>query len=307
MKAFHEVRSYRSNYSLWHSTYQDISFLAHWHNEIELILLRTGSSSISVNDRTFEAQQGDLIICNSGDIHYSDAANQQNTIDFIVFDPALLGQNYPSLLCPQHLIPGGFLQEHRLIAPLDHLIETIDAELDEKQLYYQEIITAALREFWFRLRRCIPDEPSDVHLQGQRSEFLYAFHQLLGFLEEHFSEDIPLETAASMIGYSTGYFSKTFKRLIGINYITYLNMLRIEHAVSCLQSSSDKIIDIALQCGFHNIRTFNRTFREITGYSPTEFLQHSSADSFSLTYYQRRSSEQKLAQDNSPTIINNQC
>lgn len=305
MRAFHEVRSYRSNYSMWHSTYQNISFLAHWHNEIELIYLRSGRSSISANDQTFSAQQGDLVLCNSGDIHYSDDADPCNLIDFIVFDPALLGSNYPSLHCPHHLITRQFLQEHQLDSLLLRLIDTIDEELGEKQAYYQEIVTSVLREFWWSLRRSLPDEKADAKLQTQNREMLKSFHELLRFLEEHFAEDIPLEAAASMLGYSAGYFSKSFKKLIGINYITYLNMLRIEHAMSRLQNSSDKIIEIALGCGFHNLRTFNRTFKEITGYTPTDFKFQSTTDSYTLTYYQRRSSEQKLTQDGSAAAINN--
>ena len=37
MKAFHEVRNYDSDYMVWHSRYENVGFLAHWHKEIELI------------------------------------------------------------------------------------------------------------------------------------------------------------------------------------------------------------------------------------------------------------------------------
>ena len=43
MKAFHEVRSYDSDFMVWHSNYENIGFLAHWHKEIELIYVRSGS------------------------------------------------------------------------------------------------------------------------------------------------------------------------------------------------------------------------------------------------------------------------
>ena len=37
MKAFHEVRNYDSDYMVWHSRYENVGFLAHWHKEIEMI------------------------------------------------------------------------------------------------------------------------------------------------------------------------------------------------------------------------------------------------------------------------------
>ena len=44
MKAFHEVRNYRSDFMVWQCAYTNISFLAHWHQEIELVYLRSGSA-----------------------------------------------------------------------------------------------------------------------------------------------------------------------------------------------------------------------------------------------------------------------
>ena len=49
MKAFHEVRNYDSDYMVWHSRYENVGFLAHWHKEIELIYVRSGSCLLSIN------------------------------------------------------------------------------------------------------------------------------------------------------------------------------------------------------------------------------------------------------------------
>lgn len=60
MKAFHEVRSYDSDFMVWHSNYENIGFLAHWHKEIELIYVRSGSCRLSITDMNFTAHAGDL-------------------------------------------------------------------------------------------------------------------------------------------------------------------------------------------------------------------------------------------------------
>ena len=86
MKAFHEVRNYDSDYMVWHSRYDNIGFLAHWHKEIELIYVRSGSCLLSVTDQTFLARTGDLAVCESGMIHYSDSHGMDNSLDFIIFD-----------------------------------------------------------------------------------------------------------------------------------------------------------------------------------------------------------------------------
>ncbi|MFQ9150244.1 MAG: hypothetical protein ACLR6B_00355 [Blautia sp.] len=58
MKAFHEVRNYRSDFMVWQCAYTNISFLAHWHQEIELIYLRSGSARFaSMNTISLPGQE----------------------------------------------------------------------------------------------------------------------------------------------------------------------------------------------------------------------------------------------------------
>ena len=58
MKAFHEVRNYRSDFMVWQCAYTNISFLAHWHQEIELVYLRSGSARFCINEHNFTARAG---------------------------------------------------------------------------------------------------------------------------------------------------------------------------------------------------------------------------------------------------------
>ena len=48
MKAFHEVRNYNSDLMVWCSGYENISFVAHWQKEIELVYVQSGEASFHV-------------------------------------------------------------------------------------------------------------------------------------------------------------------------------------------------------------------------------------------------------------------
>ena len=87
MKAFHEVRNYRSDFMVWRCAYTNISFLAHWHQEIELVYLRSGSARFCINEHNFTARAGDLVLIDTGDIHYSDSSEMKMNWIFLFLIP----------------------------------------------------------------------------------------------------------------------------------------------------------------------------------------------------------------------------
>jgi len=305
MKAFHEIRTYASDFMVWHSSYKNISFLAHWHQEVEFIYVRSGSAHLSINEHNFTAHKGDLVVIDTGDFHYSDSSKMKNVLDFIIFDPSIISSLYYHTHFTHPLITRAMLKKYGLEQELSQLFDTTESELLHKNPYYQDIIKASLRTFWFRLKRQHPRSNSAMQSQSKRISMLYDLQQLLAYLEEHYAENITLVFAAEKIGFSESHFSKVFKKLIGINFITYLNMVRVERAATDLKNTSQKVTDIALNCGFNNVRTFNRTFKEITGYTPSQFMNLTDPDSYNLTYYKRRSSKQEFVENDSLTVVKN--
>ena len=305
IKAFHEIRSYDSDFMVWHSSYQNISFLAHWHKEIELIYVRSGSCRLNITDRTFTAHAGALAVCESGEIHYSDSYDMKNCLDFIIFDTSIIGPIFQNPRFSHPLVTREQLEAYGLNHILHSLIHTVSRELKEKAPYYQEVVTSSLQTFWALLKRHHPRTESGALPDGKRSRMLNDLQSLLSYIDEHYGDSISLEFAAGSMNFSTSYFSRIFKKLMGINFVTYLNMVRVEGAAYELRHTQRKITDIALSCGFNNIRTFNRVFKEITGCTPSEFLLLPDPDTYKRTYYKRRSAEQEFVKNDSLTVVQN--
>lgn len=317
MKAFHEVRSYGSDFMVWCQTYEDISFLSHWHKEIELIYISAGSCRISVGDQSFTAHGGDLVICDSGNIHYSDSYEEKNVLHFLVFDPGIISPvyEYSRFLCPH--VAREELERYGLEVHMQRLFESVAAELERQENYYQDIIKARIREFWYLLKRNLPHSSAKAVSYNKRIEQMYDFQQFLSYMEEHYNENITLEYAAEQMNFSPSHFSKMFKKLTGINFVTYLNMVRVEKAMECLQSTSMKITEIGFHCGFNNVRTFNRVFKEVTGYTPSQFAAEMEGERPSIygrrkeleryqpSYYLQRYSQKKYVENDSMTLIKN--
>lgn len=302
MKAFHEVRSYDSNFFVWHSAYENIGFLGHWHKELEFIYLRSGSASICINNQVYPIKAGDLVFCDSGDIHYSNSYELEHTIEFLVFDPQIITSGYQYSNFSSPIFSAEQLSACGLTHEVEDLFSQIPIELQNKEPFYQDIVRAKIRSFWYLLKRKIPNSPTSV-LQGSRSVLLNDLQKLLSFLEEHYAENITLEQAAHIMHFSNSHFSKTFKKLTGIHFVTYVNRIRVEHASELIRSGSGKMTEISLSCGFSNIRTFNRVFKEITGFTPSQFARLSETELANVSYQITRSDEERLSNQDSKTLI----
>ncbi|HZK26497.1 MAG TPA: helix-turn-helix transcriptional regulator, partial [Thermoclostridium sp.] len=70
---------------------------------------------------------------------------------------------------------------------------------------------------------------------------------------------------------STSYLSRMFKKELGVNFIDYLNGLRVEKAKELLIDSQYKTYEVAEEVGISDAHYFSRLFKKYEGISPTEF------------------------------------
>lgn len=65
---------------------------------------------------------------------------------------------------------------------------------------------------------------------------------------------------------------RLFIKEMHMSFHEYCLLLKLQKAEALLLGTKDKIIDIALACGFDNISYFNRTFKKQYGMSPSEYI-----------------------------------
>jgi len=79
----------------------------------------------------------------------------------------------------------------------------------------------------------------------------------------------PVKRLAEVSGVSEAHFARSFKRAFGIPPHRYLLTRRIEQATTLLRDTDFGITDIAFATGWESLGTFGRTFRDVTGLSPS--------------------------------------
>ena len=95
--------------------------------------------------------------------------------------------------------------------------------------------------------------------------------QAIDYMKTYFYQDLSLEEVADHAGLNASYFSTTFKKYTGSNFVAYLMSLRIEHAKRLLRDPNYKILQIAQESGFHDTRYFAKIFKKNVGITPSEY------------------------------------
>lgn len=90
----------------------------------------------------------------------------------------------------------------------------------------------------------------------------------LEYIEAHLGSQIEIRDIAKLVALSKSHFSRTFKRSVGFSPRAYVSARRVERAKLMMRSTSERLSDIALVCGFADQSHLNRHFRRIVGMSP---------------------------------------
>ena len=256
MLAKFEKRAYAGNEHVWVGKYRNLHNISHWHMEHELIACREGSAQVMLDDTMFHITRQQCIFCHSGRVHYI-SASPDSVLLVCLFDEKL----YDPITSPFALENPVFEDRYGILPKLSE----IRHELQNQPIFFECRTEAMIGEILVDVFRGEPLRKA----QWQFSDVITRYKQLLNHIDLEY-EHITYQNAVQFMNMSDAYFSRYFKRQAGMTFSQYLNVVRIEKSVQLLDSAPTmKITDVMLRCGFNTIRSFNRVFREVTGFTPT--------------------------------------
>jgi len=104
---------------------------------------------------------------------------------------------------------------------------------------------------------------------------LYSSEQIVdnikAYIQNNFNKVLTLDKISSLFFLNPSYCSFLFKEKTGINFIDYVNQVRIGKAKELLGSTDDKVYKIAKSLGYDNTKYFFRVFKKLTGLTPEEY------------------------------------
>lgn len=245
----------------------------HWHTALEINFISRGSGYYLINGTRHDFQEGDIILINSNDLHRA-FENDGLVMTVIMFDPAYfaLEQRYePELLIPFREIGLRFDnlldREHPVLARLGAAIEEMRREFTRREPHYEAVVRSQLVQFMAYVNRYFAKEQDR---RASRVRGMETVRQVINAMEADIAYPWTLKELAASAHLSPSRFSALFVQTVGTSPMDYLIQLRLSAAVSLLESSDKKMIEIADTCGFRNLSNFNRLFKQHVGKQPSD-------------------------------------
>ena len=97
----------------------------------------------------------------------------------------------------------------------------------------------------------------------------------VGYIQEHFGENLTVNDLAEHYEMSPNYFSSMFKKEMSRSAVNYITELRINQARELLYHSELSVVDISKKVGYEDSQYFFRVFKKYLGMTPLQYREES--------------------------------
>ena len=147
-----------------------------------------------------------------------------------------------------------------------YLFKEMIHELQTCRTGFEELLDMSLRQIFLLVQRSWEERKPTVSSYLQE-EIDYARK----YFNEHYNEDISIEEYAQSRGMSVSWFLRNFKQMTMKSPMQYILTIRINNAVSLLETTDYNVTEISTIIGYDNPLYFSRIFKKQKGVSPSDY------------------------------------
>jgi AraC family transcriptional regulator len=103
------------------------------------------------------------------------------------------------------------------------------------------------------------------------SAYEEAIQRVVDEIEDRLGEELRFADLARLSNFSEFHFHRVFHALAGLPVMEYVRVRRLVRAAARVAYSQDRLLDIAIDCGFGTPETFIRAFRKLYGMTPGDY------------------------------------
>lgn len=256
------------------------SITAHWHDELELILVLSGQFNLKINMDSYICNKGDIILIKSAALHYfSIQNNKYATWNSIVFNLDQLNSNILDNCSVNFITP---IIKNELELPViiskkspynndlkNIIINIIDSYNTKYYGFELEIKSLMFKYFSILFKhKLISKKNTHTNLNEEKIEKIKL---TIKYIKDNYNKNISIDMLSQMCHYNQYHFMRFFKKYSGKTCVQFIKNYRLEKAANLISTTNLPITVISLDVGFTNVSYFIRSFKEKYTLTPKEF------------------------------------
>lgn len=248
----------------------------HWHREVEFGYVSEGSIAIEYENHKLTLASGDGFFINSNRLHAMRPVGRPpcKTVN-IVFDPEIIAGAPHSVYETKYVLPlvanpnigvvtfsPAVGWQRSVLAAL----QSAYAAYADANYGYELQTRNLLSQAWCALlEKAVPPAQDGCRPQNQHIK------SILTYIHAHYKHPVTLGDIARGANIGVRTCCRCFRQQIGITPFRYLMEYRVKIAAEQLASTDKSITEICFDTGFNDTSYFAKTFKKLTGYTPSAF------------------------------------
>jgi len=265
----HEIRAYHSGARLLYISREKYSgdwySMPHTHPFTEFFYVVNGTGKFRIEDTNYDVTEGDLVLINPQVVH-TETSLVANPLEYVV-----LGIQGVKLLTSIDSTKGfNIVSFNEAKEVISNYLESILVEAKNQENGYEDVCQALLNILLINLMRRTQITPrvddTDKNANPKAVE-------AKRYIDEHFRENINLDTIAESVVVNKYYLSHIFSQAYGVSPLQYVQTRRLEDSKYLLRTSSYTLKQIAAMSGFSSLSYFTQRFTKVEGICPSNYRQ----------------------------------
>lgn len=243
----------------------------HWHNGFEIIYIIDGKMTVGTGDSEYILNTGGFAVVNCKTIH--SAYNKSHCRNLLIQIPyETIKKNIPDIdsIMIRCIYTGNSALKESFRPIKETLDKLVSLYMSERNCGYLLKLNSIVYELLYLLLMNFKVS-ADPELKKKTDRNIQRLGIVLQYVRQHYSENISLAKAASMVALNKEYFARFFRKYMGQTFMEYVFSVRLECAYYDILNTDYTIGVIASKCGFeNNYRLFVTKFRQQYGCNPAE-------------------------------------
>lgn len=259
----------------------------HRHSYIEMNYVYTGECTAMIDGSKISLAAGDVCIMDAKVVHTISPLREEDIVLNCIMKQSYFNQRFTERLSNSGTVAkfiADTLSEHSqhdqyivfhtaLDERIRELFEDVFCEYLDLGICSEAVIDSYMTMIFIHLARCYQSGKEQEYRNTSRSYM----SEVLRYLEEN-CDICTLTGTAKHFNFHPNYLSRAVKKATGKTFKEIVDFNRLERAVFLLKNTDNAINEIAVQCGWSNLKQFYKKFEAAYHCTPKEYRKRAELD-----------------------------